>query len=157
MCVGRKEGERRGAGGESGAQEGNPAGSRGRGLARMHSRFVGFCWRTPCCPGLFGNVQGRLVASWAPQTIPSEVEGRHVHQANVGFGRPTGWSCCTPLAQDLLWADQDKTVVRVAHVTVPGQAWRHSSDFTRTAGPVNLVDSDPQVHGQRHRRRWCAF
>ena len=62
--------------------------------------------------------------------------------------RPRANLLCAAFAQDLHWAEQDKTVVGVAQVTVPGQVQRHSSDFRKKTGSVDVVKSALQVHGQ---------
>ena len=58
----------------------------------------------------------------------------------------------------LFWAEQDKTGVRAAQVTGPGHPRRHSSDFTKKAGPDNVVGRalpSPRSEGVLLRRCPC--
>ena len=65
---------------------------------------------------------------------------------------PKGSPCCTSLLLGIL-SGPNKTklpsTIRVARITVLGQAGGCSSDFAKKTGTVNLVESTPQIHGQQ--------
>ena len=65
---------------------------------------------------------------------------------------PEGSPCCTSLLLGILSGpNQTKlpSTIRVARITVLGQAGGCSSDFAKKTGTVNLVESTPQIHGQQ--------
>ena len=98
--------------------------------------FVGFSWRP-----LSSSPRRKLVTK---ACVTSSV-GPRLRAKRSG---PGGLLVVPSFARELLWAEQDKTVIRVAQVKVPGQAWRHSSTLQKKTGSVDLVERVLQIHGQ---------
>ena len=55
---------------------------------------------------------------------------------------------CTPLLLRISGPNKNETVIRMAQVAKSGQAWRHSSDFTKKTDSVDVVEAVLHIHGQ---------
>ena len=139
----------------------------GRGFARMYSHLVGFSWR-PLSSRAFSVPARNARVLKEPQTVPSSSWRApcspgsrclppvlhllrwkpHGRKARPPGGRNVELLLCS----EFLQSEQDEDA--------PGESVRDSSDFSQEAGPVDLVERDLQVHGEKASivlRRCCGI